>query len=130
MISVLLSAKNKTKRAEITAICCDMTHRFEKTAAAQKLKESVMHKTEYKFLHNMDGTLIRGTIDLLLKNQDGTLCIIDYKTDGKIQVEKYIEQQKCYRQAASAMFRVPLEKITCKLFYLRYAKEIDITSYC
>ena len=60
------------------------------------------------------------------------LKMYDYQLksfDEKIIPEKYYEQQKCYRLAASELFNVPAEKIKVCLFYLRYGKEIDITSF-
>lgn len=115
---------------KIAQTCRKMTEYFTRSACGSALKNSTWHKAEYKFLHSFNGKIIRGTMDLIIKNPDNSYLIVDYKTDEKIIPEKYYEQQKCYRLAASELFNVPTEKIKVCLFYLRYGKEIDITSFC
>ncbi|QTQ16115.1 UvrD-helicase domain-containing protein [Treponema parvum] len=118
---------SKTDIQKIRNICVQMTKQFEISNAGKLLKQSIMHKAEFKFLHNSGGKIVRGTIDLILKTSDTNIYIIDYKTDERIVCEKYLAQQECYRKAAAEIFDTKENKIRCILFYLRYGKEIDIT---
>ena len=78
-------------------------------------------------MHNTGGKIVRGIMDLIFKAQDGTIYIIDYKTDEKILPEKYLPQQQCYKQAASEIFQMPESSVKTILFYLRYGKAVDIS---
>ncbi|QTQ13899.1 UvrD-helicase domain-containing protein [Treponema parvum] len=118
---------SKSNIRKIRDICIQMTKQFEISNAGKLLKQSIMRKAEFKFLHNNGGKIVRGTIDLILKDPNGNIYIIDYKTDERIICEKYLAQQECYRKAAAEIFDTEENKIRCILFYLRYGKEIDIT---
>ncbi|MBO4758734.1 MAG: PD-(D/E)XK nuclease family protein, partial [Spirochaetaceae bacterium] len=66
--------------------------------------------------------------DLIFENEQGKFVIVDYKTDKEIKPEFYYEQQCAYRFAAKEILGLKDEKeIELKLFFLRYAQEINIT---
>ena len=73
-----------------------------------------------------DGYIWSGFIDLIYQNTDGTYTIVDYKSDSNIMPEKHAAQLHTYRTLASKLFRIPEEKITCKLWYLRHGKEVEV----
>lgn len=75
-------------------------------------------KTEYDFLLELTNGKIRGTIDRLDMNPDGTFTIIDYKTDVKVDKEKYLPQILTYALAIKKIHRLePKEGI---IYFIRY----------
>ena len=104
-----------------------MTELFAQSECGILLQNSTFHKAEFNFMHNTGGKIVRGIMDLIFKAQDGTIYIIDYKTDEKILPEKYLPQQQCYKQAASEIFQLPESSVKTILFYLRYGKAVDIS---
>jgi ATP-dependent exoDNAse (exonuclease V) beta subunit len=83
-------------------------------------------KAEWAFRMSHEGSIWTGSIDLIYQNVDGTYSIIDYKSDGEIVPERYTAQQQCYRIAASKLLRIPEDKITCRLWYLRHNKAVEV----
>jgi ATP-dependent exoDNAse (exonuclease V) beta subunit len=63
---------------------------------------------EVPFVLSVGGTLVRGSIDLLAAKPDGSVCVVDYKTDRlegrdpKSAAERYGVQRDLYALAASA----------------------------
>lgn len=89
-------------------------------------KKGRLIKAEWAFRMFHEGSIWTGSIDLIYQNDDDTYTIVDYKSDEDITPEKYIGQQSCYRTAASKLLKIPEEKITCVLWYLRHNKEMYI----
>ena len=117
---------------EIEEICTLMADSFEKSELGKKAINSKWHKAEYDFrcrINMDDGSskIIKGSIDLVFENDDGTYTVVDYKTNQTINPETYIAQLACYREAVSQMMGVGPEKVFCSLYYLRFNREIDIT---
>lgn len=75
-----------------------------------------------------EGAIFTGSIDLIFENADGTYTICDYKSDAEIDSEKYRAQQECYRAAASKILRIPEEKISLYLYYLRHKECVNIST--
>ena len=75
-----------------------------------------------------EGAIFTGSIDLIFENEDGSYTICDYKSDSEINSEKYIAQQECYRAAASKMLKIPEEKISLFLYYLRHKECVNIST--
>ena len=75
-----------------------------------------------------DGAIFTGSIDLIFENADGTYTICDYKSDSEIKPEIYKGQQKCYRAAAAKILKVPEEKISLMLYYLRHNECVNIST--
>ena len=83
-------------------------------------------KAEWAFRMFHQDSIWTGSIDLIYENPDGTYTIVDYKSDNEIAPEKYSGQQNCYRTAASKLLKIPEEKISCQLWYLRHNKPVSI----
>ncbi len=96
--------------------------------ALQSKSSGKFCEAEYAFKLFKDGFFVKGFVDLIFENADGTFTIVDYKTDEKINPALYYEQQAVYRFAAKEILGIAdFSKIETKLFYLRYAKIVDIT---
>ena len=81
------------------------------------------YRAEWAFRMFLNGTIFAGSIDLIYQNQDGTYTIVDYKSDSEVSKERYVEQQQCYKIAASKLLKVDQSQITNFLYFLRH-KEI------
>ena len=121
---------NKTKLETVKAACEKMTNDFLNSPLGQKAVNAEWKRCEYEFKYCTEGFIIHGTMDLIFKNSDGTYTVVDYKTNQNIKPEMYYSQLTAYKEAASQMLCIPAEKIKCSLFYLRHAKEVDITENC
>ncbi len=113
-------------------ICRNMAEAFMNSetgravTAAKQAKRFCKTEYAFKLLHN--SFIIKGSIDLIFENEQGKFVIVDYKTDKEIKPEFYYEQQCAYRFAAKEILGLKDEKeIELKLFFLRYAQEINIT---
>jgi len=58
---------------------------------------------EWDFIIDVEGTLVRGTVDLWFEN-DGQITIVDYKTDQSIHAEAYTPQLALYGIAIERAF--------------------------
>lgn len=126
---------NEKKVKTIDRLCRQMADGFMQSDVGKKLSESILlnrfYKSEYDFKSRVSDKIINGQIDLVFENsEDGEYTIVDYKTNHDIKPEFYYQQLACYRNAVSKMMSVPEQKIRCILFYLRYAKAVDITAEC
>lgn len=83
---------------------------------ASTLDKSI--KTEYGFLLELINGKIRGTIDRLDINPDGTFNIIDYKTDTKVDKERYLPQILTYALAIKKTHH--LEPKDGIIYFIRY----------
>jgi len=121
--------KNLTEEdiLKIQNICLEMCRNFAVSELGSQIKAAILAnrfvKTEWAFRMYKDDILYTGSLDLIFENENGIFTIVDYKTDIQRNNQKYLEQQNCYKTAASNMIGIPAETINCKLFYLRYAKE-------
>ena len=84
---------------------------FAKGNILKELKNMQFLGSEIPFSMYEDGVLVNGVIDALFKNKEGTLFIVDFKTD-KIKSEdlktyslKYAKQLALYRRAAEKIFK-------------------------
>ncbi len=110
----------------IDRICRQMQKTFMESEIGKAAKNSTWKKTEYEFRGTIGTKIIRGIIDLVFKNADGTYTIIDYKTNQTIQPEIYEVQLGCYKKVIADMLQIEPEKIRCYLYYLRFGKLVEI----
>jgi ATP-dependent helicase/nuclease subunit A len=61
---------------------------------------SVFHEVPFSF--STDGQIIRGAIDCLIRNADGSIRIVEFKTGGRR--DEHLRQAEFYRRAAEAIF--------------------------
>ena len=137
----------ETDEKVIQGICERMASEFEETELCKRAKAAVTNgnalaESEYKFRSALDFTdkdgkkqkiVLSGTMDLVFQNESGakyTYTIVDYKTDRAINTEKYIPQLSCYRSALAQILDCDENAIECVLYYLRYAKAVDISDAC
>ncbi len=106
--------------------CKSMCQQFAQSDLGQALDECKsagrFYRAEWAFRMLLDGYIFTGSIDLIFENPDGTYTIVDYKSDKEIDVEKYRGQQDCYKKAAAHMLKIPEEKISCYLYFLKHYK--------
>ena len=62
---------------------------------------------ELPFTHVMDEGLMEGKIDLLFAEK-GRWVLVDYKTDARVEVEKYAEQLRAYEAALQRVAGITL----------------------
>lgn len=126
---------NDKKIATVDEACRDMNDKFLKSDLGKLLlktaEQNKFYKSEYTFKSRAGGKIINGQIDLVFENPDEEgYIVVDYKTNRKIEPQIYYQQLACYRDAVSKMTGVSEDKIKCCLYYLRYAKAVDITEEC
>ena len=120
----------ETQILDVKNICIQMVNIFSKSSMGKALKDALAEhsfvKAEYEFKTMMENFLVRGSIDLIFKNKDGTYTLLDYKSDKEIKPATYFKQQKWYRTAASRLLGCKEKDIKCFLYYLRYNETIEI----
>lgn len=122
---------NSEKIAKIRQICEKMAENFKKSAIGQAAIRSTEYYPEYEFRSKVGSKIVKGIMDLVFKNDDGTYTILDYKTNQKEEPEIYYNQLACYRQAIAQMLNIEdANSIKCYLFYLRSGHEVDISAEC
>ena len=113
-------------RDKFLADCRKMCQSFATSDLGQQLEKcksaGSFYRAEWAFRMLLDGCIFTGSIDLIFENPDGTYTIVDYKSDKEIDVEKYRGQQECYKKAAARMLKIPEEKISCWLYFLKHYK--------
>ena len=125
----------KLEEADKEAIidtCRKMCAQFKASKLGKEFDQAVSDgrfaKAEYAFrMFDAEQEIFyTGSIDLIYGNADGTFTIVDYKSDSKLNDEKYIPQQKCYRKAAAKLLNADESKFKCRLYYLRFDRIQEI----
>lgn len=125
--------------AEVKAICVKMAENFSKTALFSEICASPWKRTEYQFRLSLGAfgrdSIVSGMMDLVFKSGGSSgyeYTIVDYKTDREQRPEKYYAQLASYRLAISQMKGVPVEKVRCVLYFLRFDEDsavVDVTGF-
>ena len=127
----IVGLENNTKNlATIISICEEMQQKLRDSELGKAAINATWHKAEYPFRSRIGSKIIKGIIDLVFQNPDGSYTIVDYKTNQTIAPDLYYNQLACYRQATASMLNVPASEIKCVLYYLRFGKAVDITAEC
>lgn len=130
-VDQLAGLKNKeSDKNTVLKIAQEIAENFTKTPLGIRAINSQWKKAEFDFKFSVGQKIVNGQIDLVFKNSDGTYTIVDYKTNRTIEPEIYYLQLACYRLALSEMLQIPPKQINCKLYYLRFSEEVDITEQC
>ncbi len=127
----ILALEDSEEKIQIVKNACQkMTEDFAASTWGKAALESKWKKTEYDFRLSLDKKIVKGSIDLVYQNADGTYTIVDYKTNQQIAPQLYYKQLAAYSMALSQMKKIDRSKIKCILFYLRFAKGVDISDEC
>lgn len=132
----LAGLENRKKAVDtVKSICSEMAEKFKASTLGAEVAECIAGgrfiKAEYSFRSRLKDSILKGTIDLVFENPDGTYTIVDYKTNQSVKPEIYYVQLACYRQAVAAMLGVKdTSTIRCMLYYLRFGEVVDITEPC
>jgi ATP-dependent exoDNAse (exonuclease V) beta subunit len=73
----------------------------------RELPFTVNHVHDEPFTHVTDEGLMEGKIDLLFAEK-GQWVLVDYKTDARVEVEKYMEQLRAYEAALQRVAGITL----------------------
>ncbi len=118
---------NEEKLELIEKICSQMQKTFLETEIGKQAKNSTWKKTEFEFRGKIGTKIIKGIIDLVFKNENGTYTIVDYKTNQTIDSEIYKGQLSCYKQIIIDMLNIKNSNdINCYLYYLRFGKFVEV----
>jgi len=121
---------SKDKIMAIESICKQMAEGFKSSETGKAAFESEWKKTEFPFKSRIGNKIAKGTMDLIFKSGDGSYTIVDYKTNQSVQPQIYYTQLASYRRAAAQILGVGEESVKCVLYYLRFAKAVDISGEC
>ena len=137
--AVTAAALNTSQLKTVTETAQKMAEGFVNSSLGQKAKNAVWRKNEYAFKllltkakngGKQDGSyvIVNGTMDLVYENKDGSLVVIDFKTDFSENPENHIVQLASYRRAAALMrHKNPLD-VHCFLYYFRTGHAVDISA--
>jgi ATP-dependent exoDNAse (exonuclease V) beta subunit len=76
---------------------------FRKSELGGRAAASAEIAREWEFIVDIEGTLVRGTVDLWFR-EDGEIVIVDYKTDRDVHAEAYAPQLSLYAIAIERAF--------------------------
>lgn len=131
-LSLIEGLRKEGDLAVVMDSCAGMVHTFNESIPGKAMRDALdcgrWIGTEYAVRSCFSGYFVTGLLDLVYMNRDGTYTIVDYKTDKVPQPALYYSQQALYRMAVSDIRRVPPEKITSQLYYLRTGTVCDITA--
>lgn len=120
---------SKERKDILYKICRLMTENFAEGNLGKLAKEAKdsgrIFKAENNFKMMLGDILFTGSVDLFFEKADGTVVLVDYKTDEKISAEKYFEQQYCYKESIEKIYGKKVSE--CWLYYLRYDCGLEIT---
>ncbi|WP_428053542.1 UvrD-helicase domain-containing protein [Candidatus Avelusimicrobium facis] len=101
-------AAQQLQRPDLAAPAQEILARFEKSELFARWQKMQRVGVEMPFtLLGAEGELVNGVMDLLLKDEAGTVWVVDYKTDEKTDetaAQKYRPQLQVYQAAAQRMF--------------------------
>ena len=108
--------KYKPQAAQLLAL-------YQTSALFAQLRSMQTLGVEMPFTHRTPNGLVNGIIDLLLQDENGSLWVVDYKTDmislgeEEQQAKKYSVQINAYKQALQHLY--PQKEIKAAIVFLR-----------
>ena len=95
-------------------------------------KLRAMHSVaaEMPFARQLPEGVLRGVMDLLVQDADGTLWVIDYKTDqvtaqnAPQTAQKYASQVSAYQQAVQLLY--PHQKVRSAIVFVRISEMVEL----
>jgi len=110
----------------------ELAVRFMRSGLGKTAENALMRECEFSFrsiIKNKAGkeAFISGTVDLFFDDEE-SIHIVDFKTDGRETPSEYVPQMACYYRAIYSLFAVPAKK-ECRiwLYYLRTGHAVEIT---
>ncbi|MCL4794649.1 MAG: UvrD-helicase domain-containing protein [Bryobacteraceae bacterium] len=104
----------------------ELRERFLRSDLGQRMKNAAHVEREFDFMFSLDGTLLRGVIDLWIEDGDG-VTLVDYKTGHSIPpetMETYKDQLRFYALALEALTgRLPRR---VALFLLHQDRAVEV----
>ena len=101
---------------------------LKENPAVDALKSGRDFKAEYKFKTKIKSFIVRGTMDAIFQNSDGSWTVLDYKTDLRERPQIYYAQLACYKKTAADLFTSgDTSKISCQLFFAESGRLADIS---
>ncbi len=111
------------QRADLLDQAKEILMPYFSSALFYRLRAMKTLAVEMPFARQMPEGILRGVIDLLLQDCDGTIWVIDYKTDqiNPAQIsqtaQKYASQLSAYKQAVQLLY--PEQKIKSAVVFVR-----------
>lgn len=141
------TVRNLTESGQISAeeaalLDLSAVNGFLSSSLCKKLQSAKRIQKELSFNVHIDGSLIdesaanapvqlQGTVDVAAEMPDGTLCVVDFKTDKirseeelQQKIKSYTLQMNYYKLGAKKLF--PNRKITMHIYFLSIGKDIEI----
>ncbi len=120
-------AAQQLQRPELAADAQEILGRFEQSELFARWRRMQRVGVEMPFTRlEADGELVNGAMDLLLKDEEGTVWVVDYKTDentDETTVQKYQPQLQVYQAAAQALFAPAA--VRCGIAFLRSGQWVE-----
>lgn len=138
--TIAISALSPTQLKTICTLAQKMADTFIQSPLGKEAKTAKWCKNEYTFklllkspthtaqTPKSDIVIVNGTIDLLYERADGTLIIVDYKTDAIENPTIHLLQLAAYRRAGAIIRNTSINTVQCYLHYLRTGHTVDITT--
>ena len=129
-----VSALNEAQLKAVKDAAQAMAENFVRSALGREAKNAPWRKNEYAFKLAADQydpesrDVIRGQIDLVYENEDGTLTVVDFKTDAREDPGRHAVQLAVYRRAAALMRNKDFSLVRTYVYYLRSGRTADLTA--
>ena len=129
-----VSALNEAQLKTVKEAAQLMAEDFIRSDLGREAKNALWRKNEYAFKLAAEEyepgsrDVIRGQIDLVYESEDGTLTVVDFKTDAYEYPGRHASQLAVYRRAVSLMRNKDFSLVRTYVYYLRSGHTADLTA--
>ena len=129
-----VSALNEAQLKTVKDAAQAMAENFIRSDLGCEAKNALWRKNEYAFKLAAEEyepgsrDVIRGQIDLVYESEDGTLTVVDFKTDAYEDPGRHAIQLAVYRRAVSLMRNKDFSLVRTYVYYLRSGHTADLTA--
>ena len=130
-----VSALNEAQLKTVKETARLMAENFIRSDLGREAKNALWRKNEYAFKLAAEEyepgsrDVIRGQIDLVYESEDGTLTVVDFKTDAYEDPGRHASQLAVYRRAVSLMRNKDFSLVRTYVYYLRSGHIADLTAH-
>ncbi len=130
-----VSALNEAQLKTVKETARLMAENFIRSDLGREAKNALWRKNEYAFKLAAEEyepgsrDVIRGQIDLVYESRDGTLTVVDFKTDAYEDPGRHASQLAVYRRAVSLMRNKDFSLVRTYVYYLRSGHIADLTAH-